>query len=263
MNHLLQSFAGSAVNCGQPETETVARVANESGNDRATIRFTADLESHIRRDPGIFAQSMQPTGLMNLIATQEIEIWSLLQSDLQSKAHAVTQSSVGGLIIHVGKNEGVGGRKRNPTVKAPVKRACGKENQDRRSHRQPTSCRMNATNPTCWKGYRGWRIFSLQGLRNAFPSDWGDEPISPARQSLNILGVLSGITDSFPQYRHRHVNAAVKIHNSVIRPEHHLDLIPGHQSAPALDENSKNLKWLLAEQNLLRWRAVSLRPIRE
>jgi len=53
MNHLLQSFAGLAVNCAQPDTETVARVPNESGNDRATIRFPADLESYILRDPAI------------------------------------------------------------------------------------------------------------------------------------------------------------------------------------------------------------------
>ncbi len=123
MNHLLQCLSGLAVNCAQPDTETVARVANESGNDGATIRFPADLESYIRRNPGIFAQSKQPKGLMDLIAAEEIEKWSLLQGDLQSKVHAVIQSSVAGLIIHVGKNEGVGGGKSNPTVETPIKRA--------------------------------------------------------------------------------------------------------------------------------------------
>ena len=86
--------------------------------------------------------------------------------------------------------------------------------------------------------------------------DRDDEPISPARQSLNILGVLSGITDSLSQYRHSDVNAAVKVHNGVIRPEHLLDFIPGHNPALAFDESSKNLEWLLSEQNLLRQGAV-------
>jgi hypothetical protein len=126
MNHLLESFAGLAVNCAQRDTETVARVANESGNDRATICFPADLQSHIRRNPGIFAQPKQTKGVLDLIVTQEIKTWSLLHSDLQSQVHAVTQSSVAGLIIHVGKNEGVGGRKRNPAVETPIKRASGK-----------------------------------------------------------------------------------------------------------------------------------------
>src|SRR5690242_2323982 len=111
---------------------------------------------------------------------------------------------------------------------------------------------MNAATPTCWKGCRDLHIFYFRGFCNAFRLDWGDEPISPARQSMNILGVLSGINNSFPQYSHCDVNAAVKIHNGVIRPEHPLDFIPGHHPAPALEENSKNLKWLLAEQNLLR-----------
>lgn len=125
MDHLLQSFAGLAVNCAQPDAETVARVANESGNDGATIGFAADLESYIRRDPGIFAQSKQPKGLMDLIAAQKIEIWRLLQSDLQSQVQAVTQSNVAGLIIYVGNNEGVRGRKRDPAVETPVKRGSG------------------------------------------------------------------------------------------------------------------------------------------
>ena len=63
---------------------------------------------------------------MDLIPSQEIEIRRLLQSHLQSHVHAVTQSSIAGLIIHVGKNEGVVGRKRNPAVKVPVKRGRGK-----------------------------------------------------------------------------------------------------------------------------------------
>src|SRR6266849_95161 len=115
---------------------------------------------------------------------------------------------------------------------------------------------MNGTTPTCWKGGRNLQIFYFQGFRNAFRLDRGDEPISPARQSLNILGVLSCISDSFPQYRHRDVNAAVKIHNRFIRPEHLLDFILGHNPALAFDENSKNLEWLLSEQNLLRQGAV-------
>jgi hypothetical protein len=93
--------------------------------------------------------------------------------------------------------------------------------------------------------------------------DWGYEPISSARQSLNILGVLSGITHSLPQYRHRDVNAAVKIHNSVIRPEHLLDLIPGHNPAPAFDENSKDLEWLLSQQDLLRRTTFDIWLIRD
>jgi len=80
---------------------------------------------------------------MDLIPSQEIEIRRLLQRDLQRQVHAVTQSSVTGLIIHVGQNDGVGGRKRNP-VETPVKRRGGKKNQDRRSHCQPTSGQMNA-----------------------------------------------------------------------------------------------------------------------
>src|SRR5260370_20816019 len=126
MNHLLQSFAGLAVNRAQPDTETVTRVANERGNARATIRFPADLQSHMRLNPGIFAQPKQTKGVMDLIVAQEIKIWSLLYSDLQSQVHAVTQSSVAGLIIHVGKNEGVEGRKRNPAVETPIERASGK-----------------------------------------------------------------------------------------------------------------------------------------
>jgi hypothetical protein len=63
---------------------------------------------------------------LDLIAAQEIEMRRLLQSDLQSYVHAVTQSSIAGLIIDVGKNEGVVGRKRNPALKAPVKRGGGK-----------------------------------------------------------------------------------------------------------------------------------------
>jgi hypothetical protein len=71
-----------------------------------------------------------------------------------------------------------------------------------------------------------------------------------------MSGNAFGITDSFPQYRHGDVNAAVKIHNGVIRPEHLLDFIPGHNPALAFDENSKNLEWLFSEQNLLRQGAV-------
>ena len=107
MNDLLQSFVGLAVNRAQPDTKTVARVANEGGNDCATIRLPADFESYIRRDPSIFAQSKQPKILMDLIAAQKIEIWSLLQGDLESQVHAVIQTRVTGLIIYVGKDDGV------------------------------------------------------------------------------------------------------------------------------------------------------------
>src|SRR5216684_2470640 len=120
MKHLLQSFSGLAVNRAQPDTETVTRVADESGNDCATIRFPADFESYVRRDPSIFVQSIQPKGLTDLIATQKIQIWSLLQGDLQSYVHAVIQSSVASLIIHLSKNEGVGRGKRSPTAETPV-----------------------------------------------------------------------------------------------------------------------------------------------
>lgn len=105
-------------------------------------------------------------------------------------------------------------------------------------------------------GRRGLQIFYFRGFCRAFGLDRDNEPISSARQSLDILGVLCGITDSFPQYRHGDVNAAVKIDIGVVRPEHLPDLIPGHNAAPVFDENSKNLKRLLPEQNLLRRSAV-------
>jgi hypothetical protein len=93
--------------------------------------------------------------------------------------------------------------------------------------------------------------------------DWDDEPIPSARQSLNIFGVLRGITDSFPQYRHRNVNTAFKIDNSVIRPEHLLDLISGHDLAPAVYENSKNLEGLLSKKDRLRRSAANPQSIRD
>src|SRR4029077_9901154 len=113
------------VNCTQPDTETVARVGNGSGNDGATIRFPADLYRNFRCDPGILAQPKRPKAIMDLIAAQEIEIRRLLQSELQSYVHAVIQCTVAGFIIHIGKNKGVGGRKRNRTLETPVKRSSG------------------------------------------------------------------------------------------------------------------------------------------
>ena len=91
------------------------------------------------------------------------------------------------------------------------------------------------------------------------PFDRNHEPVSPARQGFYIFGVLSVIADSLPQYCNSNVDAAVEIHNRVVRPEYAPDLFPGHDPAAALDQNSKYLEWLVSEKNLFGGVAIRLR----
>jgi hypothetical protein len=103
-------------------------------------------------------------------------------------------------------------------------------------------------------------LCDFRRLANAvLPFDRYHESISPTRQSLYIFGVLSGIAYSLPQYCNSNVDAGVEIHNCVVRPEYAPDLLPRHDPAAALDQNSKYLERLVSEKKLFGGAAVRLR----
>src|SRR5260370_3382939 len=82
------------------------------------------------------------------------------------------------------------------------------------------------------------------------PFDWCDQPVSAARQSLNVLRIAGIVSEGLAQDRHCNVNASVEFHYGIVRPKNLLYLLAGDNFALPLHEDSQNLEGLLAEQDL-------------
>jgi hypothetical protein len=82
------------------------------------------------------------------------------------------------------------------------------------------------------------------------PFDWGDQPVSAARQSLNVFRVVGIVVERLAQDRHRNVSAPIEFHHSIVRPKNLLYFLAGNNFALALHQDSQNLEGLLAEQDL-------------
>ena len=81
------------------------------------------------------------------------------------------------------------------------------------------------------------------------PFDWGDQPVSAARQSLNVFRVVGIVVERLAQDRHRNVNAPIEFHHGIVRPKNLLYFLAGNNFALALHQDSQNLEGLLSEQD--------------
>jgi len=82
------------------------------------------------------------------------------------------------------------------------------------------------------------------------PFDWGDQPVSAARQSLNVLRVVGIVVEGLAQDRYRNIDAPIEFHHGIVRPKNLLYFLAGTSFALALHQDSQNLKGLVAEQEL-------------
>jgi hypothetical protein len=91
-------------------------------------------------------------------------------------------------------------------------------------------------------GRIGWRALS--------PLDWRDQPVSAPRQSFDVLRMIGIVGERLPQDRHRDVDASVEFYDSIVRPKNLPDLLASYDVAVPFHQDSENLEWLLAQQDL-------------
>jgi len=93
------------------------------------------------------------------------------------------------------------------------------------------------------------RIFFLWDVLCGFlPLDRDEEPISAARERLNILRIVRRVAEGSPENSDSHIDAMVKIDDGVIWPKPFSYFLTGYNLALSFDEHSQNLKWLLPEK---------------
>src|SRR5260370_34877816 len=101
----------------------------------------------------------------------------------------------------------------------------------------------------------GSSVWRFDGVRSPacgtlLPFDWCDQPVSAARQSLNVLRVVGIVVERLAQDRYRNVDAPIEFHHGIVRPKNLLYFLAGNKFALALHQDSQNLEGLIAEQNL-------------
>src|SRR5690348_18371417 len=80
--------------------------------------------------------------------------------------------------------------------------------------------------------------------------DWCDQSVSAPRQSFDVLGMVLIVSERLAQDRHCHVNASIEFYDGIVRPKNLPNFLAGHNFASPLQQDSQNLKGLLAEQDL-------------
>src|SRR5690348_17008371 len=82
--------------------------------------------------------------------------------------------------------------------------------------------------------------------------DWCDQSVSAPRQSFDVIGMVRIVSERLAQDRHCNVNASIEFHDGIVRPKNLPDFLAGDNFALPLQQDSQNLKGLLAEQDLCR-----------
>ena len=94
------------------------------------------------------------------------------------------------------------------------------------------------------------RFYRGPTCRTLLPFDRCDQPVAAARQSLNVFGVVSIVSEGLAQDRHRNSNASVELHDSIVRPKNVLYLLARNHFALPLHQDLQNLEGLPAELDL-------------
>jgi len=85
-------------------------------------------------------------------------------------------------------------------------------------------------------GLRGWRGF-----------DPGDEAVTAAGQSLDVLGIVGGVVQAFAQFVHGGVEAVIEVDEDVRRPKLGAEFLAGDELAGAMQEHGKDAEGLAGE----------------
>ena len=88
-----------------------------------------------------------------------------------------------------------------------------------------------------------WRRGSRLGQR-------GDEPVTPAREGLDVAGGLGRVAQGLPQLPHGRVEAVVEVNERIRGPELVPQLFSAHHLARALQEQGQQSKRLILEPDL-------------
>jgi hypothetical protein len=83
----------------------------------------------------------------------------------------------------------------------------------------------------------------------ARPRDRGDKPITAARQGLNETRILGAIAKRFPQLTNGAADGVIEIDVGVFRPEFSPNLFAIHNISSTMEQQGKNLKWLLLDSD--------------
>jgi hypothetical protein len=75
-------------------------------------------------------------------------------------------------------------------------------------------------------------------------SDLADEAVTAAGQSLDQAGFVGGVPQDLPQAVHCGIQAVVKVHKGVGRPQNLPQLLAGDQSPGTFQQHFKNLEGL-------------------
>ena len=74
--------------------------------------------------------------------------------------------------------------------------------------------------------------------------DLRDKPVSPAWKRFDVSGRTCRVAQNVAHTRHRVVQAVVKIHEGIRRPDLHAKLFPCHQVASPLQQSRQHLQRL-------------------
>ena len=80
------------------------------------------------------------------------------------------------------------------------------------------------------------------------PMDGNDEPVAAPYQSLDIARIVAGITESQPEFHHRGIDTAVKLHHRVVGPQTLADFLARNYAAFGNQKHGENLELLLRQE---------------
>src|SRR5438034_2270355 len=80
--------------------------------------------------------------------------------------------------------------------------------------------------------------------------DRGDEPVTPAREGLDVTGAFGRVAQGFPQLPYGRVEAVVEVDERVRGPELVPQLLSGHHLARTLQEQGQQAKRLILQTDL-------------
>src|SRR5205809_7946068 len=78
----------------------------------------------------------------------------------------------------------------------------------------------------------------------------GDEPVTPAREGLDVTGGLGRVAQGLPQLPHGRVEAVVEVDERIRWPELVPQLLSGHHLARTLQEQGQQAKRLILQTDL-------------